>query len=144
MAKFERVREALQGPLSEEQIRRAQEKGWKLVAVEWERPLAEGQTGTSEPVPFGLSIAEDGVHLVENSTEREVLRMMMELMIQDKRFTEIAEELNQRGFLTREGAKWGPVAVFDLLPRLIEVGPRIFSEREWHERRTRAYAQRVQ
>ena len=144
MAKFERVREALQGPLSEEQIRRAQEKGWKLVAVEWERPLPEGEAGTSEAVPFGLRIAEDGGHLVENSTEREVLRMMMELMIQDKRFTEIAEELNQRGFLTREGQKWGPVAVFDLLPRLIEVGPRIFSEREWHERRTRAYAQRVQ
>ena len=144
MAKFERVREALQGPLSEEQIKRAEEKGWKLVAVEWERPLAEGETGTGEPVPFGLRIAEDGVHLIENSTEREVLRLMMELMIQDKRFTEIAEELNQKGFLTREGQKWGPVAVFDLLPRLIEVGPRIFSEREWHERRTRAYAQRVQ
>jgi hypothetical protein len=47
----------------------------------------------------------------------------------------VAEELNRRGFRTRAGGDWSPVAVFNLLPRLIEVGPRIFSSEEWIVRR---------
>jgi hypothetical protein len=31
--------------------------------------------------------------------------------------------------------RWTPVSVFQMLPRLIEVGPKIFSTREWQERR---------
>ena len=55
--------------------------------------------------------------------------------MQDGPYSAIAEELNQRGYRTREGMKWTAVSVFQMLPRLIEVGPKIFSTREWQERR---------
>ena len=61
----------------------------------------------------------------------------MELIIQDISLTKVAEELNKKGFRTRQGTEWGPVAVFNMLPRLIEVTPRILRSEEWVERRKR-------
>jgi hypothetical protein len=65
------------------------------------------------------------------------LLSMMELIIQDISLSKVAEELNRKGFRTRRGAEWGPVAVFNMLPRLIELTPRIFASEEWVERRKR-------
>jgi hypothetical protein len=62
------------------------------------------------------------------------LILMMDLIVQDAALSLVAEELNRKGFRTRGGAGWTPGAVFDLLPRLIEVGPRIFSSSEWTAR----------
>jgi len=62
---------------------------------------------------------------------------MMELTIQDGPYSAIAEELNRRGYRTRQGTPWTPVSVFQMLPRLIEVGPRIFAREEWQQRRAR-------
>jgi hypothetical protein len=45
--------------------------------------------------------------------------------------------LNQRGLQTRLKSTWTPGSVFDMLPRLIEVGPRVFSSEEWVMRRGR-------
>ena len=105
-------------------------EGWKAVAVIWERevpddapPLAD----IAQPVPYGLKIAEDCVALEQDMREREALMVMLEMIIQDKPLSEIAEELNRRGFRTRLNSKWTPGSVFDMLPRLIEVGPRVFS-----------------
>jgi hypothetical protein len=42
--------------------------------------------------------------------------------------------LNRKRFRTRAGANWTPGSVFDMLPRLIQVGPRIFSSTEWSAR----------
>jgi len=47
----------------------------------------------------------------------------------------IAEELNRRDFRTRAGSMWTPTGVFALLPRLIEIGPRMFRSDEWIARR---------
>ena len=52
-----------------------------------------------------------------------------------KRLGDVARELNLRGFRTRGGAEWGPVAVFDMLPRLIDAGAHVFPSGEWAERR---------
>jgi hypothetical protein len=62
---------------------------------------------------------------------------MMELTVQDGPYSAIAEELNQRGYRTRQGMRWTPISVFQMLPRLIEVGPKIFASDEWQERRKR-------
>ena len=62
---------------------------------------------------------------------------MMELIVQDYSLTLVAAELNKKGLRTREGGPWTPVSVFNMLPRLIEVGPRIFSSDEWEDRRAR-------
>ena len=62
---------------------------------------------------------------------------MMELIVQDYSITLVASELNKRGLRTRSGGLWTPVSVFNLLPRLIEVGPHIFSSDDWEARRER-------
>jgi recombinase len=151
MPKLERIREAVKGPLDADYIQKRQSEGWRLVGVEWEveweresdaaakssapAPAADATaTGEIDP-PFGFEVAGDGVHLSEQPSEMEFLLSMMELIIQDISISKVADELNRRGFRTRSGKEWGPVAIFNMLPRLIELTPRIFSNEQWIERR---------
>ena len=143
MAESEHIRESMQGPLDPTYVKQREQAGWKLVAVEWERaaaapviPAAPVQAPPSlQDAPFGLRVAGDCEHLEQNPTEMEFLLSMMELIIQDISLVKVAEELNRKGFRTRKGAEWGPVAVFNMLPRLIELTPQIFNNEEWLERR---------
>jgi len=138
MAK-ERIRQKLPGPLNLEDIERYQSQGWRAVSVEWERELPGATERPSvEAPPFGLRVSNDCATLEENPAENEILSTMMELIIQDGPYSFIAEELNRRGFVTRQGTKWTAVSVFEMLPRLIEAGPKIFSQKDWHERRERS------
>jgi len=139
MARMERMRQEKPQSIGPEEIARQAEQGWKLVAVEWERELPESEESRRpEETPFGLQIAKDAVRLEENPVEQEILFLMMDLTMQDGPYSAIAEELNRRGYRTREGFKWTAVSVFQMLPRLIEVGPRIFATREWQERKVAA------
>lgn len=145
MAKLERIREAVKGPLDSDYIRKREEEGWRLVGVEWEvewereTESAKAEAPSAQPgaveTPFGFEVAVDGEHLAENPSEMEFLLSMMELIIQDISISKVADELNRRGFRTRLGKEWGPVAVFNMLPRLIELTPRIFATQQWIERR---------
>ncbi len=141
MPKIERIREELSCLPSAEYLQYKAAAGWKLAAIEWEREAeTDAQAGALKlEVPFGLRVAKDCVHLEENPAEKEILMLAMELIVQDRSLSQVAEELNRRGFWTRDGLKWGPVPVFDLLPRLVEVGPRIFSSEDWAERRQHLY-----
>lgn len=143
MAKVERVRQVLSSPFGAEELRNQTEQGWKIVAIEWERELPEAApqaAPSGEEPPFGLQISKDSDQLEVNPTEREALFLMMELTVQEGPYSRIADELNRRGFRTRQGFRWTPVSVFQMLPRLIEVGPRIFSTEEWQERRRKLKA----
>jgi len=138
----ERIRQVLSGPLNLDQVDRYQKEGWRPIAVEWERELPKPSAQPiTQATPFGLRVAGDCAHLEENPAETEVLFTMMELIIQDGPYSFIAEELNRRGYLTRQGGKWSAVSVFEMLPRLIEAGPRIFSSADWHQRRQRSREQ---
>jgi Recombinase len=139
MARIERVRQDVAPSFGPDDLRRQTEQGWKLVAIEWERELPEEAVEPTVPgeVPFGLQVAQDPPRLEENPTEREVLFLIMELTIQDGPYSAIADELNRRGYRTRLGMKWTPISVFQMLPRLIEVGPKIFATEEWQQRRQR-------
>ena len=140
MAKIERVRQDVSASFGPDDVRRQSEQGWKLVAVEWERELPEEapEPGVPGDVPFGLQVAQNPPpRLEENPIEREVLFLIMELTIQDGPYSAIADELNRRGYRTRQGLKWTPISVFQMLPRLIEVGPKIFATEEWQQRRER-------
>jgi hypothetical protein len=142
MAKIERMREEVSMPPAAEYWRRMTEAGWRLAAVEWtrDRPSAEpAPTVPSEEIPYGLQIADDCVHLDVNPSEREALLSMVELIVQDRTLTQVAAELNQRGFRTRRGTEWSPPAVYNMLPRMIDVGPRVFSQTEWADRRKRLF-----
>lgn len=139
MAKVERVREVLTSPPTAEYWREKAEEGWRPVAVEWERD-AEGADESGllkEEVPYGLTVADDCLYLVEHPTEVEAMRLMLEQIVIDKPLSAVAEELNQRGFRQRNGSPWTQVTVFNVLPRLIEVAPRIYSSEEWTEKRAK-------
>jgi hypothetical protein len=145
VARLERIREAVKGPLDTDYIRRREQEGWRLVGVEWEVEWErESETATSTPPPtssieqappFGTRVAGDCERLEENPAEMEFLLSMMELIIQDISISKVAEELNRKGFRMRNGSEWGPVAIFNMLPRLIELTPRIFNNQAWVERR---------
>jgi len=137
MAKTERLREILSAPLSAADVTNKLNEGWKMVSVEWERevPEAAAPEPLEEEVPFGLQVSDDCRHLQENIAEKQVLILIMEMIVQDRKLSQIADELNQRRYRTRQGKSWNPATVFNLLPRLIEVGPRIFTSDEWVARR---------
>jgi hypothetical protein len=137
MSKLQRVREVPSAPLTEDYVSQKSKEGWKLTAVEWEREVEDSpsQPGPlTEEVPYGLRVAADCSHLEENTIEKQALVLMMDLIVQDAPLSLVAEELNRKGFRTRAGANWTPGSVFDMLPRLIQVGPRIFSSTEWTAR----------
>ena len=143
MSNRERTRQVISGEFGPEDLQRKLAEGWKPVAIEWERPLATDAVTATRPapeVPFGLRVSGDCVHLEDNPKEREILFEIMELTIQDGPYSGIAEELNRRGFRTREGGRWTPISVFQMLPRLIEAGPGILMSEEWRQRRQRMKA----
>jgi len=138
MAKIERVHETWSRPITADYLARQASYGWKLVSVTWEREIEPDSGGLSphqEEAPYGLRVAADGVHLEENTAELEVLLVIMEGIVQDHRISQIAEDLNARDFRTRSGSMWTPTGVFVLLPRLIEIGPRMFRSDAWIARR---------
>jgi len=140
MHRTERIRQSASGQLTWDEIQKFQNEGWRLMALEWERLVPEGETTTGngldhEAPPFGLRVSTDCSSLVEDLSENETLLAMMELIIQDGPYSSIAEELNRRGYRTREGSKWSPVSVFEMLPRLIDAGPRILASKNWQQRK---------
>lgn len=135
MKKTERVRQTVAGPLQPDEIKQQAEKGWKLVAVEWEREVEVAEDQLPAEVPFGLQIGAETQRLETNPAEREILFLIMELIVQEGSYARIADEINRRGFRTRSGERWTSVAVFEMIPRLIEVGPHVLRSSEWQKRR---------
>src|SRR5690348_2315763 len=106
---IERIREILAGPLRPEYIEQKSGEGWKPVVIVWERHVADGKpepANITEEVPYGLKISEDCLQLEQDIQEKEALIVMLEMIIQDKPLSEVAESLNQRGFRTRHSTKW--------------------------------------
>jgi Recombinase len=134
VAHYEHVHERISEPLGAEYIEKRKADGWSLVGVVWERQIDAVREPEIE-VPFGLRVAEDCRHLTEEPGEKEALLLMLEMIVQDRRVTDVALELNRRGYKTRDGRAWSPTAVFDMMPRLIEEGAREFASEEWAMRR---------
>jgi hypothetical protein len=136
MAKVERMRDSLAYESPSEVIERRTAAGWRMSAIEWERDVEDGEAADErlEP-PFGLRVAGDCRHLEVDAAEHEVLTLVAQMIVHERRLPDIAEALNQRGHRTREGRRWGPAAVFDLMPRIIESSPGIFSSPSWPARR---------
>jgi hypothetical protein len=59
----------------------------------------------------------------------------LEFIVQDMGLSQVAVELNKLGYRSREGKMWNAATVFELLPRLIENGPKLFTSEEWVRRR---------
>jgi hypothetical protein len=141
MAHFERIRDVISGPFSPEIMRQRTAAGWQLVSLEWRRELPESEAPSegafAEDIPYGLRISDDCQRLEIDATENRVLVTMMELLVQDFSYSSIVSDLNEKGFRMRNGKPWNRVALFNMTPRLIEVGPRLFSTEEWRKLRQR-------
>jgi len=144
MTNKERIREALLGTPGQDYFRQRAFAGWKPVAIISERDIEStvdaAGNAPEDRIPYGLQVAADCASLEENPHEKQVILQVIEGIVQDMRLSQIASDLNRDGHRTRSGRLWSPADVFDLLPRLIEVGPRVFPTQEWAERRTQLLA----
>jgi hypothetical protein len=134
----ERVREPMAAPPDEDYLRQKAADGWSFAAVEWERPIEIELTEAGrlkEEIPFGLRVSSDCKHLEEDPDEKEALMVMLEMIVEDRSLSEVAEALNNQGLQTRQGTSWTQSSVFYMLPRLIETAPQIFSSETWRSRR---------
>jgi hypothetical protein len=132
MAYFERTRDILSGPLTNDLLRQRADAGWQVASIEWRRELPGKAPNESrvEDIPYGLRISEDCLRLETDPEENQILMQMMELLVQDFPFTNVASDLNERGYRTREGRRWTAVSLFNMLPRLVEAGPAMFPTEE--------------
>ena len=139
MAKKERIRESLTGLPTLEYLMQRMEMGWRPSAIEWERDIlpAGAEPTYSEEIPYGLQVAPDCNGLVENPTEKEIITVALDMIVEDCPLSRVANELNTRGLRTRDGKQWTPSILFMLLPRMIQVGPRLFTSEQWTTRRQR-------
>jgi len=135
MAHFERIRDVISGPMSPDIIQQRTKAGWQMVSIEWRRELPDSETPSEgafdEDIPYGLRISGDGLRLEVDPAENRALMLMMDLLGQDFPYSAIVSDLNEKGFRTRSGQPWNRVSVFNMMPRLIEAGPRIFHSEEW-------------
>jgi hypothetical protein len=140
MAKTERLRDVLSGSPTLEYLNQMGASGWRLVALEWQRETDEEvaeQLPEMEEVPYGLQVADDGRHLMENAAEMRILAGAVNMFVDDLPVSRVAEELNRLGYRNRQGDRWTPAAVFQLVPRMIEAGPKIFAKEDWVRLRKR-------
>jgi hypothetical protein len=140
MAKKERIRESITGLPTLEYLMRRIELGWRPSAIEWERdiiPEGANPDDWAEEIPYGLQVSTDCAGLVENPSERETITLALDLIVQDCPLSRVAHELNMRGYRTRAGNPWTPSDLFSLLPRMIQVGPKLFTSEQWATRRER-------
>lgn len=138
MRETESFRESPENLPSLEHLQARAAAGWTLVALEWERPGEEPggpRPAWVEEIPYGLQISADCARLVESPGETQVIVAALDMIVDDCPLSRVAEELNRRGYTTREGQPWTRTALFNLLPRMIQVGPRVFSSEEWITRR---------
>jgi hypothetical protein len=139
MPYFERMRDVISGPFSPEILQQRTAAGWQMVSIEWRRELPDSEApqgpAFAESIPYGLRISDDCTRLEVNSHENQILLLMMDLLAQDFSYSGIVSDLNEKGFRTRDGQPWSRVDVFNMMPRLIEVGPRLFASDEWEQRR---------
>jgi len=142
MPRKELVRETMTALPTLEHLLERVEAGWRLTALEWEReakasPMPVEAAPLVHEIPYGMRVADDCTGLVESPSERQIILTALDMIVDDRPLSEVAAELNRRGHTQRDGQAWTPTALFVLLPRMIEVGPRLFTSSDWASRKQR-------
>ncbi len=134
------LRDEIESPVSLDYFQQRMAAGWTLKAVEWERKDEETAPFSPSTValPYGIAVVPDTARLQPKAEEVEIMQTILELIAVEKGVSHIAAELNSRGYATRGGKPWTSTAVFNLLPRLIEVAPDILKDEDWQARRRKA------
>jgi DNA invertase Pin-like site-specific DNA recombinase len=68
-------------------------------------------------IPFGYSLASDGVSLEENPAEQQTISKVSSLRLQGLTYSAIARLLNREGIPTRCGGKWYPMQISNIVKR---------------------------
>ena len=63
---------------------------------------------TGGRVPFGFTLAADGITLEENQDEQEIRQLVQSLRSDGLSLRKIAQELQDRGYKTKTGKNWHP------------------------------------
>ncbi len=66
-------------------------------------------------IPYGYALAGDGIQLIENPEEQEILQNIIQLRKEGYTLREIAEQLNNDGVLTRKRGEWKLQYIHNLL-----------------------------
>ena len=115
------------------------------MSIEWRRELPDSESPTqgafAEDIPYGLRISDDCQRLEVDPMENKILLLMMDLLAQDFSYSSIVSDLNEKGYRMRDGSRWSRVSVFNMMPRLIAVGPRLFSTEAWKTQRPKIIRQ---
>ncbi len=131
----ERIRELRTDLPTEAELRYKTEQGWRLGAVEWQRDVEIDERAPRpfrQTPPFGQRVADDALVLEDDPAEHEVLQAILALVIEDgMSFAGAATTLNERGHTMRDGTPWTQIAIFELMPRIVETAPRIMADPTW-------------
>ena len=139
MSNIERKHEVLKGPLDDELLAARAGEGWRPVGVVWERTTEiPVEPGDERSVPYGLRVAQDCRTLEPAGDEIRAMIHMLKMIVEEDSFAAIAASLNEAGLRTRGGEEWNQTMVFQMLPRLIEVAPNIYSSEAWQALRPHA------
>ena len=141
----ETIRDDIAGEITLEYFVKRFAEGWKIANIEWFRETDASDvpvTSTAllnpeSAVPYGFQITQTGF-VQEDPLEVTVLLLILQQIVKEKRIQEIAIELNLRGYSTRDGKRWSPTDVFNILPRLIEAAPALLKSKEWQQLRSDA------
>ena len=126
------VRDLVEFPVPDDYFKRRQSEGWTLKVIEWERDApSSAPVHAGESVPYGLEVVSGSLRLAQNANEMEVLLTVLKMIVKDQSVPSIADELNRRSFKNRAGEDWTASAVFELLPRVIEMGPILLKSPAW-------------
>ncbi len=68
-------------------------------------------------IPYGFDLAEDGVALIPNEAEQEIIRVIHELRSRGLSLRAIADQLTISNYPTKKGAKWKHTTVKTILTR---------------------------
>jgi len=131
MARRETLRDRVADELSPDLVRQRRAAGWRLASVEWERETTAAAGGELTELPYGMRVAGDCHHIEEDPVEAEVLRTVMRMVVEDRPLSKITEELNRQGHRTRAGRHWTMSEVFELMPVLVDSGPKMFADPRW-------------
>lgn len=71
----------------------------------------------SRVVPYGFNLAADGDTLVPYGSEQEVIRLISELRAKRLSLRKIGETLTELGHKPKDGKKWWPQTISDILAR---------------------------
>lgn len=69
-------------------------------------------------IPFGYSLAPNGVDLVPNADEQEAIHLMQELRMLGYSLRRIAAALTTRGIQTKTGTPWSAEAIRGILGKV--------------------------